>query len=437
MTTRAGVSGLITGCVLVGLLFYPLYIVVPGAYIHGGLRGSIFASQVLVVLAAAAAVAGGGWAAWWGGARSRARRAVLGAVAGSLAGLVAFFGLGAAAAGAVGVGHIFQAPREPPADAAWMVWLNLEAAMRTVWWTEEAFWVLAIIGTGLGAVGGLYVRPFPPAAGWEEFDRREPQMALNVAITAVPSAAAAALLAAVFFSGLPSALMQGAAKYTLTLTLSPYGTLTWPVVTALLMYLIALAALALVTPHEARQAEHRLGLDEVRMAAWVGIFVPPALAILLFLVNPALALTPTVLSLYLVSGALCYSQVMTLRRLILPKRATLPPPARRVEALLFGSIARSRGPRLVVLCLGCGLAVIAPLYVTVGAPVLSLMLMPSVLGGPGSAALEPASVVQRLFLAQAALGLGLLGGTALALIVIYLFYLWLGRRFSRTSLLEA
>ena len=63
MTTRAGVSGLITGCVLVGLLFYPLYVVVPGAYILGGPTGSIFASEVLVVAAAAMTVAGGSWAA--------------------------------------------------------------------------------------------------------------------------------------------------------------------------------------------------------------------------------------------------------------------------------------------------------------------------------------------------------------------------------------
>ena len=80
---------------------------------------------------------------------------------------------------------------------------------------------------------------------------------------------------------------------------------------------------------------------------------------------------------------------------------------------------------------------VAPFYVAVGAPVLSFMLMPPVLGGPGSAGLDPASVVQRLFLAHAALGVGLLGGTALVLIVIYLFYLWLGRRFSPTSLHEA
>ena len=434
MTTRAGVSGLITGCVLVGLLFYPLYVVVPGAYILGGPTGSIFASEVLVVAAAAMTVAGGGWAAWWGGARSRTRRAALGAVAGSLAGLVAFCGLGAAAAGAAGAGRLLQSLRKPPAEATWMVWLNLEAAVRTVWWTDELFWALVTIGAGLGAVGGLYVRPFPPPAGWEEFDKHEAQMALNVAITAVPSAAVAVLLAAMFFSGLPGALIQGATIYTLTLTLSPYGTLTWPVVTALLMYLIALAALALVTPHEARQANHRLGLDEVRMAAWVGIFVPPALAVLLFLVNPGLVLTPTVLGVLLVSGGLCYSLLMTLRRLILPKRATLPPPAHRVEALLFGSIARSHGPRLVVLCLGCGLAMGAPLYVAVGAPALSLMLMPRTWGGSG---LDPAGVVQRLFLAQAALGVGLVGGTALVLIVIYLFYLWLGRRFSRKSLHEA
>jgi hypothetical protein len=77
----------------------------------------------------------------------------------------------------------------------------------------------------------------------------------------------------------------------------------------------------------------------------------------------------------------------------------------------------------------------APAYVSLGAPVLSLLLMPVALmpafvGTPGGAGFNPVALVQRLFVAQAALGVGLMGGAALVLILIYLFYLWLGRRFS-------
>ena len=420
MTTRAGVSGLLTGCLLIGLLFYPLHVVLPRGLISGQTEGQALGLELLAAVAAAALVAGGGWAAWWGGARARAQRAALGAVAGSLAGLVVFCGLGAAAAGALGTSGWLA--------AGWH-YASFEAMIRVVWWTEDAFWALALIGGALGAVGGLYVRPFPPPAGWDEFDRRQPQMALNVAITAVPSAAVAALLAAGLFSDLYSLLIQAAGDHFLTYSLSPRGVLTWPVVTALLIYLISLAALTLVTPHEARMAEHRPGLDEVKMAAWVGIVVPPALAMGLYRISPALALSPTVMSILLVSGGLCLSQTLTLQGLILPKRKLMPPPANLRQAVFFGSIARSQGPRLVVLCIGCGLAMMAPLYVSVGAPVLSLWLMQMDLEQPAGA-LNLADSVQRLFGAHAVVSAGLIGGAAVVLVVIYLFYLWLGRRFA-------
>jgi hypothetical protein len=326
----------------------------------------------------------------------------------------------------------------PQVNSRQGLWQLLEAVIITVGWTYEMFWGLVLSGAVLGAVGGLYVRPFPLPAGWEEYDHRDPQMALNVAVTAVPSAAVAAVMAAALFSGLPGALIRSAADHGLVLSPSPQGVLARPVGTAMLIYLVALAALALVTPHEARQASHRPGLDEVKMAAWVGILMPPALASLLYLINPAVTLTPVVVSVLLVSGGLCVSQIQTLRGLILPKRAILPPPANLREAVFFGSIARSQARRLVVLCVGCGLAMMAPVYVSVGAAVLSLVLIPVTLmpvfvGGSVAAAVNPAALVQRLFVAQAALGLGLMGGAALVLTIIYLFYLWLGRRFSRAS----
>jgi hypothetical protein len=49
---------------------------------------------------------------------------------------------------------------------------------------------------------------------------------------------------------------------------------------------------------------------------------------------------------------------------------------------------------------------------------------------PGAAALTPVEITQRLYLAQAAAGLGLMVAAALVLSAIYLFYLWLRRCFS-------
>ncbi len=437
MTTRAGVSGLGAGLLWAAVLFYPLCVVLPVRYIPAWWALPVWPNVAMVLLAVGAAVpvAGGGFAAWWGGARSRARRAALGAVAGSLAGLVVFCALGASAAAVVAAGPLLQSSLPSAAVEKPGAQLLYEAVIHVVWWTQGAFWALALVGAGLGALGGVYVRPFPPPAGWEEFDRREPQMAMNVSITAVASGAVAALLAGALFSGLSGALSRSLAERSMAFGLSPQVVLLGPVVTALLIYVISLGALALVTPHEARRADHRCGLDEVRMAAWVGIFVPPALLVLLLLLSPAVDIAPLVLSLLLVSQALSLRQIIVLRSLILPRRALLPPPAKPAEALLFGSIARSRGSRLSVLCAGCGLAMMSPAYVSVGAAVLSLVLvplplMPILAGALPAAALDPVLLIRRLYWGQAALGLGLVVGATAVLTAIYLFYLWLGRRFA-------
>ena len=438
MTTRAGVSGLGAGLLWAAVLFYPLCAVLPVRYIPAWSAMPVWSNVAMVLLAVGSAipVAGGGFAAWWGGARSRARRAALGAVAGSLAGLVVFCTLGASAAAVVAAGPLLQSSLASALVEKPGAQLLYEAVIHVVWWTQGAFWALALVGAGLGALGGLYVRPFPPPAGWEEFDRREPQMALNASITAVASGAVAALLAAALFSGLSGALSRSAAERSIVSSLSPQVVLLAPVVTALLIYVISLGALAMVTSHEARRAEHRRGLDEVRMAAWVGIFVPPTLLVLLLLISPAVDIAPLVLSLLLASQALSLRQIIVLRSVILPRRATLPPAAKPAEALLVGSIARSRGPRLAILCAGCGLAMMSPAYVSVGAAVLSLVLIPLPLmpvfaGALPAVALDPVMLVRRLYLGQAALGLGLTAGAAVVLTAIYLFYLWLGRRFAR------
>ncbi len=409
MTTRAGIVGLGTGALLIAILFYPLYQVWPGVFVPGWPQGSHLAGLLLAALAAALQVAGGGLAAWWSGGVGRSQRTLLGALAGGVAALVLFCGLGAAAAGAAGASLSW-------ADVASRHWG--QAVSWTVWWTCGSFWVLMLSGMFLGAAGGFYAVPSPHA--WLADDKQAPQMALNGTLTALPATAVAVLLTAGVFSPLAAMLQRSPG-------LGPWlpgSVRNWPVVTALLLYLLAHVALALVTPHEARQADHRCGLDEVKMAAWVGIFVPLALVALLLWLYPALTLSPPVLSCLLVSGALSVSLILLLRQVIFPRRAQMPPPADLVEAVFFGSIARSAGPRLVVLCIGCGIMMLAPVWVSPGAAALSLWLL-------SSSPLAPTAWVQQLYALQAALGLGLMTGAAAGLTAIYLFYLALGRWFHR------
>ena len=77
-----------------------------------------------------------------------------------------------------------------------------------------------------------------------------------------------------------------------------------PLAVSLLLLLISQFALTLVIPHEARQAEHRCGLDEVKMAAFVGIAAAPILVLVLFLTDVESFSNPLVLAALLASTAM-------------------------------------------------------------------------------------------------------------------------------------
>ena len=385
MTTRAGFIGLLTGLAATFLLVYPLAIARPTG---GWPWGWMIAAAVLILT--------GGWLAGRrSGSVSPARCAALGGLAGGLAGALVFCLLGAAAAGLAGVNS-----------------LSVAAVIRL---TQATFLACFLAGLGLGALGGWLACPRLRAAQVETFDKTEPQMALNAAITAVCSSIVAAALAAAVFSRLAAAAGQ------------PGGAiLDLPLAVALLLVLLSQLALTLVVPHEAHQAQHLCGMDEVKMAAYVGIGAAPVLALLLLLLRAELFREPLVVIALLVCAGLSLKSLQTLFLVILPGRAAFPAPqpgSQKLEARLFGSIASSRGPRLVLLCIGCGLLMVLPLQVTVFATLLNL----------NSLLLDPARAdgSRQLFLSQALLSAGLMFAAAGLLSGIYLFYLALGRWFSR------
>jgi hypothetical protein len=191
-----------------------------------------------------------------------------------------------------------------------------------------------------------------------------------------------------------------------------------PLEAALLLVVASHLALTVVVPHEARQAEHRSGMDEVKMAAFVGIAAAPVLALLLLLLDKASFTAPPVLATLLICTVLSLVSLCSLTRLVLPRRRDFAAPQagrQQVQANLFGSIANSVGTRLVMLCTGCGLAMVLPLYTCVITVLINLR------------GLSP----ERLFLTQGLVSLGLMAASAAVLSAIYLFYLRLGRWFSR------
>jgi hypothetical protein len=254
----------------------------------------------------------------------------------------------------------------------------------------------------LGALGGWLAHPFHGGEP-EIFDKSAPQMALNASITAVPASVVAAVVSAAVFLRL-----IGSVSHPL---------LNWALAVPLMLVLVSHLTLTLVIAHEAQQTEHRCGMDEVRMAAYVGIGTAPVLALLLFLVERQLFLHPFVIVSLLIGFSLSLTSLDRLLRLILPRRAEFPAPRthrEKAEARFFGTIAASHGPRLVVLCIGCGLVMVLPLYVTVFSVLVNL--------------LNPSS---DLFLTQALLSSGSIVAASAILTGAYLFYLNLGRWFKR------
>jgi len=388
MTTRAGLAGLLTGLAVALLLHVGLRPAWPGA----GCPWIAAAAAALLLLAG-----GGRWAARRSGSVRPARCAALGALSGGLAGALAFclFGAAFAATPAAGPAAVFSPP------------VGLAARLMR---TETAFLVLFLAGSGAGALGGWLAHPRPGAPA-DVFDKQAPQMALNGAITAVPASVVAAALAAGVFLRLGDLVGQQTGESGLPARLAgpPLGL-------ALLLVLLSQLVLLLVIPHEARQADHRCGMDEIKMAAYVAIGAAPLLGLLLFLLARPLFWRPPVMAALLASLALSLQGLHTLRRVVLPRRAAFPapPPGRQqTQARFFGTIAHSRGPRLVVLCAGCGLLMVLPVYVTVLAPLVNL------------------AAAGRPFLLQALAGLGPAAAAGAALTAIYLFYLHLGRRFAR------
>jgi hypothetical protein len=418
MTTRAGFAGILTG-LLSTMFIYLLFISQPDAFLQKWSAGSAVRLWFALIVIALMMIAGGGMASLWSRSTQAWRATVLGGLAGSLAGTIIFCLWGAAAAG--------LSRWVSPLDNATKVSIShVEILNAIIRQTMGAFLVLFGAGSGLGALGGWLSR-LRQRDRVEIFDKIKPQMAMNAAITAVPASIVAAALAAYFYSRLSDLLGDQTGQAILN-----ESTAIMPLAVALLLVIISHFALLMVIPHETRQAEHRCGLDEVKMAAYVGIGATPLLILFLSLTNPKALTNPLVLVALLASSVMSLKSLHSLHKLILPRRASFPAPlegSKKTEAKLFGTIASSHGSRLVVLCIGCGLVMILPLHVSVFSVLINLNH--TMVGFPYSP--PPAETSWGLFGTQALISTGVVAASITLLVTIYLFYLNLGRWFNKWS----
>jgi len=415
MTTRAGFTGILTGLAIT-LIIYLLFICQPQAFLAGRLPGSALFPWVAIILVVFLMLAGGWWAGRRSGSAQPGRRVVLGVLAGSLAGVILFCLWGSATAG----------------SARWIFPVDLTSVSRVeyidtiIHQTTGLFLTLFLGGCVIGALGGLLAN-IDQQQHKDVFDKAAPQMAMNATITAVPASIVATALASYVFSRL-SVLLGDQIGQTI-----PGGSIfTPPLGVSLLLVVVSHLSLTLVIPHEARQAEHRCGLDEVKMAAYVGIGAAPLLILFLSLANPEALTSPLVQVALLVTSIMSLRSLYHLHKLILPRRASFQAPQeenKKTEAKLFGTIAASRGLRLVVLCIGCGLVMVLPLYVSVISVLINLNH--AVLNTPFP---QPfTGVPWSLYKTQALTSSIVVAASITLLVVIYLFYLNLGRWFNKRN----
>ena len=351
------------------------------------------------------------------------KRQALGWLSGGLGASLVFALWGAAAAGSPGLAQLLNGLLR----AGVCPQAQLDSAAAVVGQTTGMFLALFLGGSALGAAGGWLACP-RQAPGPELFDFSAPQMALNVGISAVPASIVAAGLAAAIFSHLAHSSggqIAGGAGGNLCFQ----AVMDLPLAAALLVLLMAHFALALVIVHEARQARHLCGLDEVKMGAFVAIGAAPALALLLLWVEAGLFFNPVVIAALLACAGLSLKALQTLLKLILPRRAALPAPQegwQKTQASLFGTIASASGPQLVLLCAGCGLAMVLPVYACVLSAAINLAQL---LAGPASGLVSRGP--RGLFMLQAGVSTGLVCAAVLLLSAVYLFYLKLGRWYNR------
>lgn len=231
MQSRVVYSVVAAALIILAALYHPLYIALPGSFVEGWSSGSPALALVLEVAAALLAVGAGALTARWSGAASRGRRALSGALAGGIAGLAAFAGLGAAAAGTLGLREILlHGPTTASGDAE-LVGLLIPALLNIVRYTYLGLWGSLLGGAVLGALGGVLI---PASAVESPAQDTLAQRVLdqNFGSAAVMVMTLTLVVGVAVFALLPESIAKSAADVDMALPKASVSVFNWPVGTA-------------------------------------------------------------------------------------------------------------------------------------------------------------------------------------------------------------
>jgi signal transduction histidine kinase len=279
-----GVAG---GLALIAALFYPLYVVLPGAYVEGWLTGSQALSLVLEIVAVLLVVSIGYLAARWARPASRQAGALLGALAGGAAGLVAYLGIGAAAAGVVGSGELLRQALAPVTSEAELAHLVIGTTGGVLWWSHVAFWVSVLAGVGLGGVGGLLTSTGTTPSGVS--------LRSAVRVMLIPGISFSTLL--LMFNVMVLSALEQTIRTEITTQIAPLSAIfppqsisLWPIGSAAAFFLMPLVALYYISRDDANASE-RVTLNAAEaMSVFLGL-LSFGMASFLLLTSPGLSIS--------------------------------------------------------------------------------------------------------------------------------------------------
>jgi signal transduction histidine kinase len=279
--------GITGGLALIATLFYPLYVLLPGDYIGSWMTGSQLLSLVLEIAAALIAAATGFLAARWARPDSRQTGALFGALAGGVAGITLYLGIGAAAAGLVGSGTLLRHGLVPQASENELAHLVIGTTVGIIWWSHTVFWTTLVTGIGLGAAGGLLA---PDAAKPSSLSLRS-----AVRMMLIPGIWINTLL--LIFNVMVLSLLEGTIQHSiivhaisLDVILPPQGISLWPIGSAAVFYLVPLIALYFISRGDVG-AQDRVTLDTAQATTVVFGLLSFGIVSYLLIASPGLAIS--------------------------------------------------------------------------------------------------------------------------------------------------
>jgi hypothetical protein len=372
---------------------------------------------------------------------SRKQGALLGAMAGLIAGLILFFGLGAAAAGVVGSGSLLAHGPKPASGEEQFLILLTESVLLTIVWTHQVFWGLLLGSATLGAIGGALT---PPQAPDKSLGIIEPdsQLGCILANAALLTSGLSLWITVVILGLLPEAVANAANKVNYSTSIPPASILNWSAGTIMVIFLSVMLC-TLLTIRAESTATSVKRRSAAKVAAYIAVFLWVAIfGVLFLLLNRELASNP----IFIVGAILSVIMGVQILRIALALRSQLrqtsleAPSDDSTPGILQRDYWRINFIRLI---LGVSAASFIPIFAGTVPSMLSIVLFPVrmivVLASYGYPGVDPnpvvdftsRSLVNSLFISQRQIAFGAFVITFVLVTLLILVLLMIGWIVSR------